>query len=186
MGMRKIPHNAVYGDIVIPRGYCLECESYAFIIDGKLKCCDAPAESNPTTFKRMCDVGGGRKRPRKKVQNKILEEQRYLCFYCWRRFGQTVYREGRSIRLKINWDHVNPWSYCLSNKDSNFVAACHVCNGIKSNLMFKDLDDARTTITERWKDKGYSDVPPMSIRLRRNKGVAEVLHESVPSESMVQ
>lgn len=174
--MKRKPHTALYGNVSIPRVYCSFCDSYAFVIDTLLQCCERTAnEELPAKIKRMSDCYAQRNRPTKKSQDEILKSQEHCCFYCFRAFGKTVYRNSRSIRLQLHWDHINPYVYSLDNRDQNFVAACHVCNGIKSDTIFKGADDARIYITERWKDKGYSDVPPVSIRLHTETALAEVL-----------
>lgn len=173
--MKKQGHTALYGNIAIPRGYCSECDGYAFIIDGRLQCCDKRIEMLPEKVLRVSDCPIGRRGPSRKSQKAILEQQDHRCFYCSRRFGQTVWRNSRSIRLVINWDHVNPYVYSLDNRSQNFVAACHVCNGIKSSLLFGGVDEARTHITEKWKDKGYGDLSPVSIKLRPETNIAKVL-----------
>jgi 5-methylcytosine-specific restriction endonuclease McrA len=48
--------------------------------------------------------------------------------------------------LKVNWDHVVPFSYSQNNYAYNFVAACQICNGIKGSQMFKTLEEARIHI----------------------------------------
>lgn len=184
--MRKSSHMALYGNIVIPRVFCSECDSYGLVVDDIKQCCERPAKTISERTKRISDCPIGRNIPKKKVRDFILETQSYRCFYCWRRFGQTVFRESRSIRLKIAWDHVNPYVYSLDNRNSNFVASCQICNGIKSSLIFKDADEARIHITERWKDKHYSDMPPMSIELHAYTPVAEVLSEDMSSNGVVQ
>src|ERR1700733_14234926 len=127
ISMRKTSHTALYGNIAIPRAYCSECSTYAFVIDGELKCCDSPYDLGETSrVKRMSDCPAKRGTPSKKWQKHILAEQEHRCFYCNRRFGKTVYRRSRDLRLKLHWDHVNPYAYSLDNRTQNFVAACHV------------------------------------------------------------
>lgn len=169
-------HSALYGDVVIPRGYCLDCDSYAFIIDNELRCCGKRVEDPEFIgFKKMSDCVAIRRGPSRKWQEAIIRTQGGKCFYCDRRFGSCVWRSGKQISLRLHWDHVNPWIYSLSNKDQNFVAACHVCNGIKSSLIFGSIDEARTHITEKWQVKGYSDVRPLRIALHRHTDATEIL-----------
>jgi len=167
---------AFYGTASIPRGYCSECETYAFIIEGKLRCCGERVTDEPTgKFKQESECAPFRKKPGIRVQRTILEQQRNLCFYCERKFGSKVYRKGRTIYLRVNWDHINPYVYSLNNRDQNFVAACHVCNGIKSSLMFRSLDEARTHIFGKWAEKNYSDLPPLRVSIQPETDIAKVL-----------
>jgi len=88
--MNSRTHMALYGDLAILRGYCSKCMTYAFIIEGKLACCDKPAPRAPeptSKFKRMCDSVYRRKGPGKRWKDYILAIQNGDCFYCFRRFG---------------------------------------------------------------------------------------------------
>src|SRR6266478_4777936 len=113
--MRLRPHIALYGSTSIPRGYCSECEGYAFILDGKMACCDEPVPNAPMRFRRMSDCPSGRRGPSKKWRDWIMLHQRGQCFYCGRQFGSKVYRAERTICLRVHWDHVNPYIYSLDN-----------------------------------------------------------------------
>lgn len=64
------------------------------------------------------------------------------------------------IGLKLQWDHVDPWVYSLNNKDQNFVAACQICNGIKSSMIFNSVEEARVYIQGARKTKGYRETLP--------------------------
>ena len=177
--MRRQGLWAVYGTVVIPRGYCSECDTYAFIIDQQFACCGNPAETDTERFVRMSDVAAARSGPSKRWRKYILELQQFRCFYCDRRFGSRVYRGLRMVSLCVHWDHVNPYVYSLDNRDQNFVAACHICNGIKSSLIFGSVEDARTHIRSRWEAKGYSDVPRVRNPVHSETTKAKILQSEV-------
>lgn len=98
---------------------------------------------------------GKRTRPSKPLQKAILEEQKNRCFYCQFEFGTIFRRHNKPFALKLNWDHFIPYSYSLANATDNWVAACHICNGIKGCLVFSTADRARTFVNERREAKGY-------------------------------
>ena len=152
-------HYAVYGDVVIPRGYCPRCKTHAFIQDGKIGCCDRPFNQSITTSKQMLDAKLGRKGPSTSYKKRLLEDQDFRCLYCERRFGSTVYRDGKAVTLRVQYDHWSPYVYSINNSNANFVAACHVCNGIKSAFIFDTLEEAKIAIQARWEAKGYKDMP---------------------------
>lgn len=58
--------------------------------------------------------------------------------------------------LRLNWDHFVPFAYGRTNASANWVAACHVCNGIKSCRVFDTVLEAQEYIRERWAAKGYA------------------------------
>ena len=146
--------NNLYGRIAIPKGYCKDCDSQAFILDGKFQCCDAAATGSTTKVTRICDPIG-RKIPPLADRESILETQHQACFYCGRYFGSVVSRQGKQITLRIEWDHLVPYSYQSNNTTKNFVAACRICNRLKSSFMFQTLQEAQVYLLQRWKEKGY-------------------------------
>ena len=152
-------HIAIYGNVKILRGICRSCGTTAFIEDGRLACCGARANVEPSRYVRVSEPDFERKRPSVLVQKQILNEQGNLCYYCLRRFGQEVYYRGRrrATTLRIHWDHKVPWIFSQNNNPENFVAACHICNGIKSDKCFTDVDTARVYIAGRWQEKNYLD-----------------------------
>ncbi len=160
-------HAAYYGNAVLKRGYCSECNGYAFIVDGKFKCCDAIAQIDIYGNKRMMESPTIRSLPPRSERTAILRQQQDRCFYCDRLFGSIIYRGPKEVVLRLCWDHVIPWVYSLSNRTQNFVASCHVCNSLKGSLMFNSYDDARLFLYEKWKAKGYSEKKPM-LELQRD------------------
>lgn len=175
---------AIYGNVTILRGYCRECSSYAFILEGKYVCCDKSAQELERGRKRMSDCPLKRAALPRWQQERILSIQQHRCFYCAHLFGAHVYRHSRELVLRITWDHINPYTYSLDNREQNYVAACHVCNGLKSALVFGGVDEARSYLSERWKEKGYGDVPPVQIVLSAETRASGVLQPEVPSEGL--
>lgn len=145
----------LYGKVAILKSYCSECEGFAFVIDGVLACCDTPLDSTPTHFKRESEPVRNRRKPSLKVRQAKLQEQNYRCFYCERHLESIVYKKGKQVRLRVHYDHQVPFAYIKSNDADNFVAACHVCNGIKSDLCFQSLAEAKIYIESQWHKKKY-------------------------------
>lgn len=172
--MSRRPHFARYGTVSIPRGYCSLCKTYAFIIEGRLQCCDTLAKDEPRGFKQLSEVPIGRKGPNRAAMTSILALQQDRCLYCNRKFGAVVYRKARSFRLRVCWDHISPYCYSLNNHPSNYCAACHVCNSLKSSHIFNSFEAAQGYLYEKWKEKGFSDVP-LRIEIRTETPVAKIL-----------
>lgn len=146
---------SLYGNVAIKRGFCPSCESMAFVIDEKLQCCDAPFTEAAEKIRREFEPVYRRKTPPTKDRRRILAEQDYRCIYCEQAFGATRFRSGKPVLLKLNWDHSIPYTYNADNRAINFVAACHVCNGLKGDLIFRDLEDARLHLSNKRKEKNY-------------------------------
>lgn len=87
-----------------------------------------------------------------------LEAQDWRCFYCERGFGAKVWRGSNFIELRVEWDHMVPYSFNQNNGASNFVAACRVCNALKSDRMFQSVDAAKVYLNAAWKEKGYEEL----------------------------
>jgi hypothetical protein len=151
---------ALYGSRKIQREYCKECRSWAFVIENKIQCCDAvfnEAENKKFQVKRMTTLNKGRKRPSKEKIKQMLDIQNNRCIYCEIPFG-TAFIHPRLDKLRFTCvclDHFIPYSYLKDNKLDNFLCACQICNGIKTNKMFDSVEDARAYIKYRRLRKGY-------------------------------
>ncbi len=87
--------------------------------------------------------------PSTTLKREILATQSGLCIYCDFQLGGWVARGQRPVRLGTTFDHFDPFEYIRANPRSNWVAACHICNGMKGKLMFTTIREARAYISER-------------------------------------
>jgi len=150
----------MYGTVMLERQICPECGEWALILHNRTACCEVPAEVLARRrAQRMSEGSPVRRRPSVREKQRILRAQAYKCFYCNRYFGTLIERAGRISFLKLNWDHFIPFSYAMSGE--HFVAACHICNSLKSDMIFETPEAAREYVLEARKKKGYSDVPAM-------------------------
>lgn len=174
--MQGRAHVAHYGNICMLRMECPDCKRVALVIDGRMACCDLCVSCEPKYRKQMSEAAIVRRKPKSKDQKVILKRQEGRCLYCDRCFDSAVYRNGRKIRLRLHWDHMVPYVYSRNNNNANFVAACHVCNGIKAARMFDDVEEARIYINEKRQAKGYTDaVSELREGLPRETPLAKVL-----------
>lgn len=153
-------HAALYGNVKLQRSYCWSCQRWAIVLDSTLQCCERSTESSPTTVVRMSPADARRRLPPLRERRAIYEKQGGRCLYCLLEFGSLVWKNGRVVQLKLEWDHMVPWSYSQNNGGQNFCAACHVCNASKSNKMFDSLEDAREYLDRRRARRGFSTDPP--------------------------
>lgn len=151
----KHPVMALYGSVSLEKMYCRNCKTEAFVKRGLFTCCDSPVPEVPKKYIRESSAPLKRFRPGKSEQRKILEEQENRCFYCGYKFGNIVHRNDNGVVLKMTWDHMLPWSLTQDNRASNFVAACHVCNGIKNSRVFESMSDAQDYLKYHRRRKGY-------------------------------
>ena len=159
--MGRAQHYALYGNVAMQREYCIHCKQYAFVSDGKLACCGSATDFDSNRTKRITEAQDRRKGPDAEERKTILELQGNRCLYCEQLFGSTIVKRDRLIFLKVNWDHFVPFSYSQNNYAYNFVAACQICNGIKSNLMFKTLEEARVYIHAIREAKEIAETPSL-------------------------
>lgn len=145
----------IYGNTTIERAYCPHCQTSAFVIDGKFACCDTPCSALIEGIHREVSPEATRKHLSKKVKDEILEHQGHRCFYCGMTFYSYVRRHGKLLLLTVHYDHRVPYAYSLDSHPYNFVAACHVCNLIKSDKIFQTIDEARMYLAEKRREKGY-------------------------------
>ncbi len=149
------PFIALYGNIPIQRGYCKECRTFSFIKNGVFVYCGHPVNQEPNKFHRESEPPQGRKTPPKAEKEKILREQGFRCFYCDVLLNSIRYRNGKALHILINWDHQLPFVFSQNNACSNFVAACNICNGLKSNRVFRTIEEAQIYLANKRRQKGY-------------------------------
>ena len=160
-------HFALYGNVALQRQYCKSCRGFSFVLDSKLLCCNSPTDFESRCTKRMSEAEDVRRHPNAEEKRGILEFQGDRCVYCERLFGSAVIKEGRLLFLKVTWDHLVPYSFSQNNYAYNFVAACQICNGIKSDLMFATLEEARVYVRALWEGE---DIDPETRDSQNNHG----------------
>lgn len=146
---------SLFGNVSLQRAFCKTCKDYSFIREGKFLCCGARFGDTPKSFVRVSEPAAKRKTPTTNEKRRILSEQDGRCFYCGVRLGSIRTRNGKSFMVKIHWDHKMPFAYSQNNHAGNFVAACHVCNGIKSSHIFSTVKEAQIELSSRRREKGY-------------------------------
>jgi 5-methylcytosine-specific restriction endonuclease McrA len=97
--------------------------------------------------------------PSKNLLIKRVVAQNEKCGYCDRLFGSMVLIDGNFVTLKAEPDHFTPRAKRLNNSASNIVAACQVCNGLKSSRSFATIEQARIVLQAAWAERGWSDAP---------------------------
>ncbi len=162
--MDRADYIGVYGGIKIVKSFCADCESFAFVLGGKLACCDKPTEPDPKKYKRE-SLGVARKLPPLSDRKAMLEAQDYRCFWCEQRFGDTVQVRGREFKLMLAWDHMVPYSYTMSNNVANFVASCRSCNGWKGPMIFQSIEECRAYLRNKWNEE--TTIAAQAVRIVR-------------------
>jgi 5-methylcytosine-specific restriction endonuclease McrA len=97
--------------------------------------------------------------PSKNALVKCIAAQDECCAYCDRLFGSLVIIDGKLVTLTAEPDHFIPRAKRLNNSSSNIVAACQICNGLKSSRMFTSMMQARAVLQAAWAERGWSDMP---------------------------
>jgi len=67
---------------------------------------------------------------------------------------ESSYR--KIVKVIPCWDHYIPYAYSQNNYPYNFVAACALCNGIKSSHLFDTLEEAIEYVKRRRAKKGVT------------------------------
>ena len=175
-------HYAIYGNTVLNRGYCPKCKGMSLIVDGILQCCDTEFKGEDThQMKVMSEASHKRKRPPLNEQKEILARQDSKCLYCDIIFGTPLWRTKtkKIVFTKCCFDHFVPFSYSYNNKKVNFVAACHICNGIKSNKMFNTIQDVSDYVKYHRTKKGYKTLEEIQPDVQ-DKDVVNIAISSIP------
>lgn len=154
--MIKNKHYAFYGTTRMVRMYCKECNGMTLVVDNKKQCCDKSLSKDKGGIPEyMSSTFIKRRIPSKHRQAQILELQQNKCLYCDKPFGTIYVRKGKLLFTKIHFDHLVPYSYTQSCKDSEFVAACNICNNIKSNKMFETVEEVFHYVNYNRKKRDY-------------------------------
>jgi 5-methylcytosine-specific restriction endonuclease McrA len=159
----KPDYVGLYGNVLITKSWCESCNCYAFVIGGKLQCCDSKRSAIPQLLKRETMPEQIRKRPSLPMRKHIMELQNYSCFYCLREFGTKIVFKSKVVTLRLHWDHVAPWSYLQNNQTENFVASCHLCNLWKSSTVFQTIDEAQIFLILKWKEELAGSPEPIKF-----------------------
>ncbi len=177
------PGKVIYGNLVLERGHCKACDETALIIEGLLQCCLAPAKEKAARSKKWsseCGANFIRKQPSRDFKEAQLKHQDNRCLYCGLRFGEaTAKLSGGSLTiLAVAWDHVIPFAWCGNNMDRNFVAACQICNGLKSSKIFDSIEEIREYILKKREAKGWWDyrgMPDMQNHIHQEEEQSAIL-----------
>ncbi len=172
--MRKPDLIGIYGNVHLPKRWCDKCGGYAFVIQGELQCCGSGIlDFEPKAYKRESSPEITRVQPHGAMKQLILKQQNNTCFYCERMFGSRVRIKWKTLRigghqrettarffykavtLRLNWDHLVPWSYSQNNNTDNFVAACNYCNRWKGAIVFRDVAEAQIFLLHEWSKRLY-------------------------------
>lgn len=154
--MRKL----LYGRVTLLSGVCPRCGYEAFVRNQTFTCCGLRTTETAQRWKRMSVSPGRRCYIPKWMVEQLVLEQGGRCIYCDIRFETAEYRRGRLVRKSVHVDHMTPFSWDANSDIENLSAACSICNGIKSDFLFKTLDDARNYILLQRQAKGYTTCRP--------------------------
>ena len=170
----------LYGNVPLQKHYCEDCQMFAFVLRGKFLCCDSRADRTPQTYKRESQPAQIRRLPPIEARREVLRLQNNACLYCLRDFGSHVQRGKRIITLRLHWDHFIPYNLTQNNYTYNFVAACHLCNGIKYDHVFQTVEEVRIYVATHQRRR----MPVLSDRNSPHAPMEKVLLADVPMEAV--
>jgi hypothetical protein len=67
---------------------------------------------------------------------------------------------GKAVALSIRFDHFEPYALRQNETPQNLVAACGVCNALKSDLVFDSLKATRLWLAREWERRGFQECFP--------------------------
>ena len=153
--MTRAHRMGLYGNIAIEKAICPDCGGTSFVREHATVCCGASIIDLPKSYKRESLCPQFRRPPTKAEKDAILRRQEWRCLYCGILLETVGHRKGSPVILKTNFDHRIPYAYAQNNTTTNFVAACHVCNIIKKDLVFQDVAEAQVYLENERKKRGY-------------------------------
>jgi hypothetical protein len=149
-----------FGRVALLRMVCPKCGLMGLVLSGKMLCCGKDIK-NPERYQRKREAEGEHRRSllSKKEKDSILESQGNCCVYCQRPFGTPVWhpKRQRVFIPDIHFDHFVCWNFSRNTSVGNMVAACSICNIIKGDKLFENIEQARAFIVYKRNKKGYED-----------------------------
>lgn len=82
-------------------------------------------------------------------------------------------RNGDPHLAELQWDHALPYAFAGVNACDNWVASCSVCNNIKGDRVYRNINDARSYIQNRRYELGIEAItePSLVAMLSREWGL---------------
>lgn len=153
----------VYGLQKINAEFCPKCHREAFVVDGQFTCCRRKCETQQSsTWKQIVSNPRWRKRMAA-IRRRLVAEQDGQCIYCEIRFDRREWLKAHLVKKTIHVDHFCPFAFNADHGLENLVASCSVCNGIKADKIFRDLNHAREYIQHRRFILGYTRDEPVLV-----------------------
>lgn len=182
MGIKKCRgYLGIYDTVILQKAWCENCQCYSFVRKNVLQCCDEKTDSVPTAWKRESLATGIRHLPSAQYRRDQLSAQEHRCFYCQMIFGAYRIWGGKRVKIRIHWDHLVPFAYLQSNPDNNFVAACHICNGLKGSKVFQTVEEAMQYVESKRQVREHK-MRRMSESIQASEETPAVLHNEVQGE----
>lgn len=184
-------HLAIYGNVLMARAHCWKCKRFSLVVDGEIQCCGRQIETNPEEVLQISQPESRRRRLSAVHRREILQTQNYKCLYCGiSLIDSYAFYHGQVRKVRVNWDHMAPYTYTLNNHKENYAATCQFCNSWKSSLIFKTVDEVRAYVEAKWQGegKGAKDLcrSEVSNKVRAAPLLAKVLQPAVPVSGMVE
>jgi 5-methylcytosine-specific restriction endonuclease McrA len=90
-----------------------------------------------------------------------------VCAYCLLPFGTIVRHKGHNITQLPRGDHFAPFALVGQTRTVNLVAACQICNGLKSATLFENIEHAQRVVLATRDNRHYvvTFVPTRAITL---------------------
>ena len=91
-----------------------------------------------------------------KTLNRVIELQGHICAYCTLPFG-SVYKDkkGRERITTVVADHWIPWAVGGDSIGANCIAACDLCNHLKTDHVYDSLQSASRDLLIIRMERGY-------------------------------
>lgn len=141
----------IIGKNILYRVFCPKCDDYLLLPKNKLSCdcgskffIEGVSENDNILCRSL-----RKKKLSKDFKELLIKKFNNTCVYCRNEIGSVVSRNNKIFTLKAAFDHFVPYAYLQTNPDDNYILSCNVCNGIKSDLIFEDIDTARHYINKK-------------------------------------
>lgn len=166
MKIKNKSHYVRYGSICMKRAECPSCGDRSFVKNGLSVCCNQKVSFDGIVSTIMESTPSiKRRRSISKIDKlTIRNSQDHKCIYCDNEFGYLYWYKTKLKLSTIHYDHFDCFAYSRNDSYENITASCNICNLLKSNKMFDNLEEARIYLNGRRKEKGYRSERPRVSR----------------------
>lgn len=147
----------LYGATTLYQEICPECREKNLSTDENFTCTYCGYNYNNQNKNIKTEIRCTHKKRKhhisKEIRENIRSSQDNKCLICGKEFGSSVIHRNKLKTLKMVIDHFVPVTFMNIHREDNFIGLCYLCNIIKYNRNFNNLDEAKDYVLKNIRGK---------------------------------